>query len=433
MNIRVNMTTSIKDGTEVVFRSPVDCSQVTGLVVYYDGGSKEFAFADAHGNNVGDIDHLFAEDVVVKVILDVTKGMAFVQNADTNAYLEAQLASKAPAGYGFGENLLSRSGNMLAAWEDSYEAYCSKVDAELAKMEDYTAKLVLARGVIGNGDMYQAAENSVAILYRGNSAEYAHLTTLSHGSVTPGALWRMQKTNGVWSEPEWVNPPLVTNVVYRTTERYLGAAVYKKVDENGNVLWRKEGETSWRTSGSGGSGGGASGEDGITPHIGDNGNWWIGTEDTGVSAYGTRQFTGELTDGAYIHNSKGSVTANSAYSYMDYWNVKGFLYLELHTQTSATGIAVAMAFYDAGKNFVSSYRPDNGFVITEPVDVPIPAGAVYARVSCRTENKADFKAIAKNACNPVKGVDYFTEEDKTEIVNEVLAALPKYNGTVEVV
>ena len=181
-----------------------------------------------------------------------------------------------------------------------------------------------------------------------------------------------------------------------------------KPDENGNV----------NVAG----GGGGSGADGITPRIGDNGNWWIGTEDTGVSAYGTRQFTGELTDGAYIHNSKGSVTANSAYSYMDYWDVKGFLYLELHTQTSATGIAVAMAFYDASKNFISSYRPDEGFVITEPVDVPIPAGAVYARVSCRTENKADFKAIAKNACNPVKGVDYFTEEDKAEMVEEIADA-----------
>ena len=92
MNIRVDLTTPINDGTEVVFRSPVDCSQITGLIVYYQNGgntlSKEFAFADAHGNNVGDIDHLFAENVVVKVILDVTAGMAFVQNADTNAYLE---------------------------------------------------------------------------------------------------------------------------------------------------------------------------------------------------------------------------------------------------------------------------------------------------------------------------------------------------------
>ena len=101
MNVRVDLNYPIKDGTEVVFRSPVDCSQVTGLKVYYPGEdgnttSREFAFADAHGNNVGDIDHLFAENVVVKVILDVTSGMAFVQNADTNAYLEGRFAEVLP-------------------------------------------------------------------------------------------------------------------------------------------------------------------------------------------------------------------------------------------------------------------------------------------------------------------------------------------------
>lgn len=94
-NIRVDLNTKIQDGSEIVFRSPVDCSAITGLIVYYPGEdenttSKEFALADAHGNNVGDIDHLFAENVVVKVILDVTGGMAFVQNADTNAYLEGR-------------------------------------------------------------------------------------------------------------------------------------------------------------------------------------------------------------------------------------------------------------------------------------------------------------------------------------------------------
>lgn len=88
MNIRVDLNTAIADGTEVVFRSPADCSQVTGMVVYHNGGKTEFAFADAHGNNVGDIDHLFAENAVVKVILDVATSMAFVQNADTNAYIE---------------------------------------------------------------------------------------------------------------------------------------------------------------------------------------------------------------------------------------------------------------------------------------------------------------------------------------------------------
>lgn len=94
-NIRVDVDYTIKDGTEIKFRSPVDCSTITGLKVYYLGAdgntaSKVFDLADAHGNNVGDIDHLFAEDVVVKVILDVGKNMAFVQNADTNAYLESR-------------------------------------------------------------------------------------------------------------------------------------------------------------------------------------------------------------------------------------------------------------------------------------------------------------------------------------------------------
>lgn len=31
---------------------------------------------------------------------------------------------------------------------------------------------------------------------------------------------------------------------------------------------------------------------------------------------------------------------------------------------------------------------------------------------------------------PVKGVDYFTEADKAELVNSVVAALPVYNGEV---
>lgn len=96
-NIRVDVNYTIKDGSEIVFRSPVDCSAITGLIVYFPAEdenttSKEFALADAHGNNVGDIPHLFAENVVVKVILDVTSGMAFVQNADTNAYLEQRFA-----------------------------------------------------------------------------------------------------------------------------------------------------------------------------------------------------------------------------------------------------------------------------------------------------------------------------------------------------
>ena len=37
---------------------------------------------------------------------------------------------------------------------------------------------------------------------------------------------------------------------------------------------------------------GKDGEDGLTPHIGENGNWWVGDTDTGVSAKGDRGDTG---------------------------------------------------------------------------------------------------------------------------------------------
>ena len=92
MNVRVNLNYPIYDGAEIVFKAPCDASEVTGLIVYYPGDagvvSSVFTFADAHANDLGHIDELFAAGAVVKVILDTDTGMAFVQNAATNAYLE---------------------------------------------------------------------------------------------------------------------------------------------------------------------------------------------------------------------------------------------------------------------------------------------------------------------------------------------------------
>lgn len=95
--IRVDQAIPVFDGQPVTFKSPASCSGIEGLKVYYpaaDGTAvATFALADAHGNNVGSI-NLFAANVLVKVILDTEGGMAFVQNADTNAYLEGKLAEK---------------------------------------------------------------------------------------------------------------------------------------------------------------------------------------------------------------------------------------------------------------------------------------------------------------------------------------------------
>lgn len=88
MNVRVDLTSPIYDGMEVVFKAPCNASEVTGLKLCYQGEVHNFAFADANANDVGDLDNLFAEGAVVKVILDTDTNKAFIQNGDTNAYLE---------------------------------------------------------------------------------------------------------------------------------------------------------------------------------------------------------------------------------------------------------------------------------------------------------------------------------------------------------
>lgn len=159
MNIRVNLNTNIADGSEVVFRSPADCSQVTGLVIYHTGGKTEFAFADAHGHNVGDIDHLFAENAVVKVILDVTAGMAFVQNADTNAYIERTFVKsvngqdpdengnvEVPGGYASSEEIAKA----VEAYMEEHTVNCGICPVE--KTDDMTQPV----GIDENGQLWVA-------------------------------------------------------------------------------------------------------------------------------------------------------------------------------------------------------------------------------------------------------------------------------------
>lgn len=209
-NIRVDFGYTVHDGTEIIFRSPVDCSQITGLIVYYPGVdgntvSKEFVLADAHGNNVGDIDHLFAEDVVVKVILDVTKGMAFVQNADTNAYLEAQLASKAPAGYGLG----------------------GSKNASTLNLDDLCAP----------GWYHMNKTLTIATL----TSDYWYLHVSAYGAGTTNCAQELfalngsnskltrRKKGGTWGEWEFENPPMTPGVEFRTTERFSGKTVYTKL------------------------------------------------------------------------------------------------------------------------------------------------------------------------------------------------------------
>lgn len=153
-NIRIDLEAAVINGQTLTFKSPADCSDITGLIIYYQEGnttkSKTFHFVDAHGVDVGSgTIRLFGADALVRVILDTDHNKAYVQNADTNAYLEEQ--------------------------------FSKKVDG----IEDTTY---------------------------------------------PGCYYRM-----VDGEKEWLNPPMVLNTAYRTTERYNGKPVWVGLNDYGSV------------------------------------------------------------------------------------------------------------------------------------------------------------------------------------------------------
>ena len=97
-NIKVVVSHQIYDGVDIIFRTPCDCSEISGITVHFvqpdnSKSSKEFILKDAHNRDIGDLTNLFASGVLIKVLLDVTNGYAYIQNADTNSYLENKMTT----------------------------------------------------------------------------------------------------------------------------------------------------------------------------------------------------------------------------------------------------------------------------------------------------------------------------------------------------
>ena len=65
------------------------------------------------------------------------------------------------------------------------------------------------------------------------SGDYGHMVATAQGGVAQGCSCVRLKENGVYSAWEWVNPPMITDVEYRTTERYMGQPVYARLVDCG--------------------------------------------------------------------------------------------------------------------------------------------------------------------------------------------------------
>lgn len=141
--------------------------------------------------------------------------------------IENGIANSAPGGFGLGGSakILTASDDLNTIWQAGWYAWDTppkNAPTVSGTPISYCAMIVLNKG----GDY-----NRHQIVYMLEGCEL-------HRSSA--------ETIGEW---EWVNPPMLTSVEYRTTERYNGKAVYKMLDADGLVKWRVDGEEVWHYGG----------------------------------------------------------------------------------------------------------------------------------------------------------------------------------------
>ena len=139
-------------------------------------------------------------------------------NAETFNNMRNEIdADTAPSGFGLGEGNATYVSNCHAINRIGFY----RANNNTANKPDRFDNCVIYANIV-DGDIYLMAT-------------YAEMTARCYYSSYAKA----------WQPWEYENPPMFTGVEYRTTERYRNYAVYKKVDQSGNILWRKDGESQW--------------------------------------------------------------------------------------------------------------------------------------------------------------------------------------------
>lgn len=144
--------------------------------------------------------------------------------------IENGIANSAPGGFGLGggSKFLTPDDDLNEVWENG--SYAWDAPPKNAPTDSGTPISYCSMNVLNKGGDY----NTHQIIYTFEGYEIHR--------YYDGA----KKT---WSEQAWVNPPMLTSVEYRTTERYNGKAVYKMLDADGLVKWRVDGEEAWHYGG----------------------------------------------------------------------------------------------------------------------------------------------------------------------------------------
>lgn len=124
---------------------------------------------------------------------------------------------------------------------NSNEMILAILEEEVQNMRDNSVRHICTNDYVG-GTIFMGGETHLTI-YKVTSS-YACVEAIKYHS-TGVYKWRCSKYI-TWQTWEWENPSFDSGFEYRTTERYHGYPVIKKMDASGNILWRAEHESSWR-------------------------------------------------------------------------------------------------------------------------------------------------------------------------------------------
>lgn len=148
-NVKITVNGPLMDGHKVTFKAPCNCDVVEKLDVRYvedsTQKSKLFTMKDTHGNDVTGLGNLFEAESYVHVILDTVNCFAYLQNADTNGYIEKRLG-----GFTFYNNpsLVYNQGTKVF-YKNADDEYVL-ADSETAKNLMKTSNAYVASNAEGN-------------------------------------------------------------------------------------------------------------------------------------------------------------------------------------------------------------------------------------------------------------------------------------------
>lgn len=154
------------------------------------------------------------ESAVVPLNADTLQGHPASDFRLSNWLPTAAQVGAAPAGYGLGEDSMYPPNNsvdeaVLNGWYYIAPSMTGAPSMPGLNSVGYGALLVINRTGLVTQEYYVEPHTGIGIY-----------------SIK---LVRQKNNKGVWTDWEWVNPPMLAGVEYRTTERWNGKAVYTKL------------------------------------------------------------------------------------------------------------------------------------------------------------------------------------------------------------